>query len=144
MRKIHYNPPEISAYVVPAGYYLAKCVGYREPKKRICPCPIEDQVAVDFELTDPRADIDREYRAQVILCTNPQCQHRRHNISKFLSTWLQDKVEELQDENGDIILESLVKQKADMEIGNFQGENYPHPYSRVNRVLPPGSLINFS
>lgn len=127
-------------FEVPEGYYIGTFFRYRPAKKPFCRCALDQQMRFDFSLVDSDGH-DEGYIGSATLCTTRRCQQQFHGVRFFLEHWLGDRFYDFLDSDGNIELDRLLHRKADVQIVEVSTAKHAQPYSKLEKALPPGTLI---
>lgn len=138
--KIHLGQETNKPFEVPEGNYVGTFFRYRPAKKAFCRCPLDQQMRFDFSLVDADGN-DEGYIGSATICISKRCQCQPHGIRYFLEQWLGDRFFDFQDSEGNIELDRLLHRKADIQIVEVPTPGHNKPYSKLERALPPGTLI---
>ena len=138
--KINLGQDTNKPFEVPEGNYVGTFFRYRPAKKAFCRCSLDQQMRFDFSLVDADGN-DEGYIGSATICISKRCQCQPHGIRYFLEQWLGDRFFDFQDSEGNIELDRLLHRKADIQIVEVPTPGHKQPYSKLERALPPGTLI---
>ena len=127
--------PKIASFDVPEGNYravLSEEIELDQPKNG---CAKLIRLKFDILFPESRTFL---YRAGKNYCTDPE---NSDALIGDLHTLLGDELVNLQDENGEFDLKSLVNREVDIRIEHIHNEKYEKPYVHVAELHAAGKFF---